>query len=52
MMRDVTLLLNAQFLGDAVIDPSTNDFYRGIEIEIPESVRQAILKYKSEKIPL
>jgi hypothetical protein len=52
MMRDVTLLLNAQFLGDAVIDPSTNDFYRGIEIEIPETVRQAILKYKSEKIPL
>jgi hypothetical protein len=52
MMRDVTLLLNAQFLGDAAIDPSTDDFYRGIEISIPEPVRQNIIKYKSEKIPL
>jgi hypothetical protein len=52
VMRDVTLLINAQFLGEDAIDQSTKDFYPGIEISIPESVRQNIIKHKSEKIPL
>lgn len=51
-MRAMSLLLNAEFLKDAAIDPATGSFYRGITTEIPESVRQNIIKYKTEKIPL
>lgn len=51
-MQDVVFIINAQFLGDSAIDPSTGKWYRGIMTQIPESVRKDIIKHKTEKIPI
>jgi hypothetical protein len=50
-MRNMSLLLNAQFLGNDILIPNTTQIRNEAYTDIPAKTRDAIIEHQTKKIP-